>query len=169
MFSPDGKRVAVGTGSGKVVIWDLGTGKALQFEQQAAQVTSVAFSPDGARVFSGQANGFINVWDARTGDGLYSFNGNQGTIWCVKPSPDGKTLATTGDLGIIQLWETSRIGNETVRRRALVDAARRLVDERFESLKEPEKVLTAIREDKALSEGVREVALQIAIARSQGL
>ncbi len=165
VFSPDGKRVAVGTWLGKVVIWNLGTGKALQCEQQASSVNSVAFSPDGARAFSGQANGFINVWDARTGDGLFSFNGNQGTIWCVKPSPDGKTLATTGDLGIIQLWETSKIASETVRRRALVDAARRVVDERFESLKTPEKVLTAIREDKALSDGVREVALQIATAR----
>lgn len=169
VFSPDGKRVAAGTSSGKLVIWDLGTGKALQFEQQASIVHSVAFSPDGARVFSGQANGFINVCDARTGDELYSFKGNQGAIWCVKPSPDGKTLATTGDLGIIQLWETSKIGSETVRRRALVDAARRVVDERYESLKEPEKVLAAIREDKALSDGVREIALQIAAARSKGL
>jgi replicative DNA helicase len=59
--------------------------------------------------------------------------------------------------------------HEAARRRALVDAARRVVDERFESLKEPEKVLTAIREDKALSDAVREVALEIATARSREL
>ena len=127
----------------------------------------MAFSPDGNRVFSGQANGFINVWDARTGDGLDSFDGNQGTIWCVKLSPDGKTLASSGDLGIIQLWETSPISRETVRRRALVDAARSIVDERYTSLKDGEKVLPSIRDDQALPRDVRAVALQIATARSQ--
>ena len=63
-FSPDGKRLAVGSG-GTVKISDALSGQELlALWGHTAGVTSVAFSPDGKRLATGSYDGTVQVWDA---------------------------------------------------------------------------------------------------------
>jgi predicted NACHT family NTPase len=63
-FSPDGKRIASGSGDKTVKIWDAATGQeTLTLKAHTGAVTSVAFSRDGQRIASGSDN-TIRIWDA---------------------------------------------------------------------------------------------------------
>jgi WD40 repeat protein len=110
-FSPDGKRLASGSGvmgtGGEVKVWDAQTGKELLSIKHPGKsfLSTVAFSPDGKRlvselwgnVFSGQLppgpgpGGGIMVWDAQTGQELLSLK--ERGVYSPAFSPDGKQLA----------------------------------------------------------------------------
>jgi len=71
-FSPDGKRLASGSGNlrqdtkfpGEVKMWDLNTGQEVcTFPGHSGTVYGVAFSSCGRRLASGSADGTIKIWD----------------------------------------------------------------------------------------------------------
>ena len=68
-FSPDGKRIASGSGDKTVRVWDAATGQPVgqPLTGHTDGVTSVAFSPDGKRIVSGSDDKTVRVWDAATG------------------------------------------------------------------------------------------------------
>jgi hypothetical protein len=74
-FSPDGKRLAFGSGTwdrarsayvnGTVKVWDAQTGQELlTCKGHDDQVNSVVFSPDGHWLASGSKDGTVKIWDA---------------------------------------------------------------------------------------------------------
>ncbi len=119
-FSPDGKRLASGSGtwdatkrafvSGEVKLWDAQTGQEmLTLKGHTAMVVSVAFSPDGKRLASGSGDdinrypprpGEVKVWDAQTGQELLSLQGGRSVAY----SPDGKRLASASAAGV-KVWD----------------------------------------------------------------
>jgi uncharacterized caspase-like protein/WD40 repeat protein len=69
-----------------------------------AEVTDLAFMPDGQTIVSSSADKTIRIWDWQTGVTLrtirgYLGNGNDGKIFAVAVSPDGKTIAAGGYFG----------------------------------------------------------------------
>ena len=69
-YSPDGKRLASGTGvfGGGVKVWDAETGKEVfTTTTYTEQVNGVAFSRDGKRLASGANDAKVKIWDAQTG------------------------------------------------------------------------------------------------------
>jgi WD40 repeat protein len=62
-FSPDGRTLAAGSASGRVLLWDVRTHARLGTLRSHA-IISVAFSPDGRNLAAGGFDGTIRVWES---------------------------------------------------------------------------------------------------------
>jgi len=107
-FSPD-NRLIVGIDSGKVVFWDVTTGRqVLTIGQPAGR--EIAFSADGNRI-AGLVNECVKVWEVATGNEVLSLDGFRqiegvASTFCASFSPDGRQIAVCG-LGYqtIKVWD----------------------------------------------------------------
>jgi WD40 repeat protein len=121
-YSPDGKRLAVGTGGviaavkGIVYVIDAETGVALcHTEALAGPISALAFSPDGRRllVATGNLRGLrgtaptVGVFDAATGAQLASYKEHTAAVLDAALNRDGSLAATTGLDGAIRIWGSS--------------------------------------------------------------
>jgi WD40 repeat protein len=118
-FSPDGRSLAAASNERfrkpLVQLWNTATGRELWHSQGHRRVAySVAFSPDGKALASGggdfrskegPSHGEIKLWDAATGKLLREAAGLTKIVNCVRFSPDGKYLVSTGRLGPTILWD----------------------------------------------------------------
>jgi WD40 repeat protein len=132
-FSPDGKSFAAASWNEpdhqvEITIWDTPSGRQIRtiherLESSHSPSIRVAFSPDGNRLASSafvdmDHDPSVKVWDTRTGREIFSFK-----IWDARTSgdpkefrsalggltfsPDGKRLATTGDMidHSVRVWD----------------------------------------------------------------
>jgi WD40 repeat protein len=109
-FSPDGKRVALGTWNGAHV-WNLATGKRVgPVMNPGRSVGSVAFSPDGKLVLmNGKDRGIVTpeaagLWNPVTGKRVGPALLHPEGVTAVAISPDGKTVLTGGSDNKARLW-----------------------------------------------------------------
>lgn len=111
-FSPDGKSLASGFGTGQLYLWNATTGKLLSsLHRQTQAVKTLAFSPDSALLASGgegQASSAqssdIKIWDTQTGQELRTLRTQHGGVTALAFAPNGAILANGYDDGTIALW-----------------------------------------------------------------
>ena len=155
-FSPDGSLLASTSLDRTVRIWDVETGACKHvLEGHLNGVWSCEFSKSGKRLFSADGLGRLVVWDVDTGNEAYRTEDYSCPFFDL--SPDGSTLAVAGKefcfIGSEPLTEEEVQRRKTVRlaREATKSATRK-------SLWVADKV-TFVRENKELSDEVREAAI----------
>jgi len=73
-FSPDGKKIVMGSSDGTIRLCDFASQKELSvLKGHTAAVTSVAFSPDGKQIISGSMDNTLRLWDVASGKELGQF------------------------------------------------------------------------------------------------
>lgn len=110
VFSPDGKLLGAGTGSGSIHLWDVGTRKPLDppLASGVDSVWSLAFSPDSRLLGSGSDDLRVRLWDVATRKQIgLPLQGHSAPVRAVAFSPDGKLLASGGFDGTLVLWDVA--------------------------------------------------------------
>jgi len=108
-FVPDSEHVVLRT-QGGLVLWNRRTNQKL-WEVSQNDAESLAFSPDGRLLFSRIDMRGVIVRDARDGTEHLHFGMHRAALTSIVQTPDGRTLATAAEDGIIRLWHlaTGRI------------------------------------------------------------
>ncbi|KAH7904551.1 WD40-repeat-containing domain protein [Hygrophoropsis aurantiaca] len=109
-FSPDGARLAAGSGDGKVRVFDVVTGETVigPIKAHITYVTSLVFTVDGQQIITSSKDKSIRIWDAAAGLEVgQPMLGHDGCIWQILLSPDGRHLASGSDDWTVRLWDLS--------------------------------------------------------------
>ena len=127
-YSPDGKRLAVGTWAGKIKLWDVEAGRLLrELAGHGAGVWRLGFSADGKLLGSGSMDQTARIWDTVAGTELKVLRGHEDAVFGVSFSPDGAWLASAGYDGTVRIWDVAS-GSE---RKVLRGHVGRVVDVAF--------------------------------------
>jgi WD40 repeat protein len=106
-FSPDGRFLA--TSGIETVLWETATGRRVATVVSAKRdmeepIRTVAFTADSRWLIGAGTTGEIQVWEVATRQRVCRIHAHLTEITHLAISPDGKTLATGGELGLIKLW-----------------------------------------------------------------
>ena len=106
VFSPDGRHMASASEEGRIVVHDVETWEAVEFQAKGEDLAlCLAFSPDSKFLVSGHENKSIKVWNVGDHQMLGSpLSGHQGAVTAVAFSPDQQTFASTGKDKHVVLW-----------------------------------------------------------------
>ena len=112
-LSTDGRHVVLGTGAGRVVVWDWESArKVSEFSgigRREAPVAALEFNPGGDRILVATTLG-VAVHDATSGAREFWLDGNEPLIRCADWSADGSLLAAGSDGRHVVVWDALRGG-----------------------------------------------------------
>ncbi|HEX6131314.1 MAG TPA: AAA family ATPase, partial [Actinomycetota bacterium] len=103
-FSADGRRLAVTSWTGAVVVVDVTSGDRVVELDAGNDVLDVDWSPDGRWIATGDRGGIVRIWDARSFEGRRRLFGHTDEVTTVDWSPDSSRIVTGGADGFAKVW-----------------------------------------------------------------
>ena len=105
-ISEDGSRIALGTASGAVEVWNGEGARLARFDGPGGRVTSVTLSPDKTLFAAGYDNGTVALWSLAVGRLLYERVGHkEGTpVLSVAFGREGRRLVSAGTDATLRVW-----------------------------------------------------------------
>ena len=105
-FSSNSTLLAVGSNQ-KIRLF--GSSKQPTLKDAPRGVKSLVFSPDDTVLLAGLRNGSIELFNMTTGERITTLNGHTATVETLVFSSDGKMLISTGQDGIILVWDWEEV------------------------------------------------------------
>jgi WD40 repeat protein len=103
-FAPDGRRLAVGTGTAEVRLYDAATMlPAGRLATDAGRVNDVAFAPDGRRVAAAGDDGTVRIWSHHS-PAAAVIPAHRRRVYAVAFAADGR-LATASEDRTARVWD----------------------------------------------------------------
>jgi len=118
-WSPDGKRVAAGTESGTVYLWNVESDSnepLVTLTAHAGRINALAWQSEDQSLITAGSDGKIDIWNSHSGVRTKSLHVSPDPVTCLALSPQGKFLAAGSDNGIIRLWATGISWSSTLLR-----------------------------------------------------
>jgi eukaryotic-like serine/threonine-protein kinase len=105
-ISRDARRVAVGTGDGRVMVWepDRKPGGPRVLTRRSGFITALSFTPDGRMLVVGDESGALSRVDVATG-AVTEIGRHVARIMNAAASPSGRFFASGDSAGEVRIWE----------------------------------------------------------------
>lgn len=105
-FSPDEKKVSVGTEAGTIYVYDSRSGdKITHMKYSVLSISGLAWTLDGKKLISADRSGYVFYWDVETGDTLYKSATTHCSIDDMAISKDRSKVAVCGDSRVVFLFD----------------------------------------------------------------
>jgi WD40 repeat protein len=105
-FSPNGARIATVGRDATLRVWTLGGESVAAIAGFEEGVSKIEFDRAGRRIATVEPNGEVRVWSAATGHSLWRGGGGARRIRAVTFSPDGDSILTGDEHGVITVRST---------------------------------------------------------------
>jgi WD40 repeat protein len=103
---PDGRRLALGTTNGTVLVWGARTGREYwRRPLHTAPVAGLAYSPDGRRIATAGWDHAVKILSGKTGVVRHHLTGHARKVQAVAFNPRGDRLASGDWAGVIKFWD----------------------------------------------------------------
>ncbi len=110
-FSPDGRRIAVGSVSNNVYLLDARNGdlqRELRGHDDWVVLRGIAFSPEGDTIASASLDGSVRIWSVVTGVERAELQQQRLRLIAVAWHPDGDRVVTSSDTGgSVTVWNVA--------------------------------------------------------------
>ena len=108
-FNPGGTRLFTGDSWGQLRVWAFDQLNPMpmwiQETAHAGWLRNLHVSPDGRSVVTCGRDQSVRIWSAEDGSLQRELNGHGQDVYCVRFHPDGQTLVSGDDRGVVKHWD----------------------------------------------------------------